>query len=100
MLRSEKRDRMNFKSFVRGVLSKQVGDLSTEDATSFGETFAILLDARTDLHFDLPSFQNRLSEEVRRIHEDDPQGSHEVINWLCSMFPFISFIHLPSSTSQ
>jgi hypothetical protein len=85
----EARDRMIFKSFVYGVLSNQVGDLPTEDATSFRETLAILLDVRTDPHFDLPSSQNQLSEEVRRIHRDDPQGSHEVVNRLHSVFPLI-----------
>jgi hypothetical protein len=86
----EARDRMNFKSFVYGVLLNQVGYLPTEDATSFRETLAILLDVvRTDPHFDLPSSQNQLSEEVRRIHRDDPQGSHEVVNRLHSVFQFI-----------
>jgi Family of unknown function (DUF6535) len=85
----EMRDRMNFKSFVYGVLSNQVGDLPTEDATSFRETLAILLDSRTDPHFDLLSSQDQLSEEVRRIYQDDPQGSREVVHRLLSMFPFI-----------
>jgi Family of unknown function (DUF6535) len=85
----EARDRMNFKSFFYGVLSNQVGDLPTEDAMSFRETLAILLDVRTDPHLDLPSSQNQLSEEVRRMHRDDPQGSHEVVNRLHSIFPFI-----------
>ncbi|KAF8495878.1 hypothetical protein F5888DRAFT_503649 [Russula emetica] len=83
------RDRMNFKSFVYGVLSNQVDDLPTEDVTSFRETLAILLDARTDPHFDMPSSQNQLSEGVRRIHQDDPEGSREVVNRLLSMFSFI-----------
>jgi hypothetical protein len=85
----ETRDRMNFKSFVRRVLLNQVGDLPTGDATSFRETLAILLDVRTDPHFDSPSSQNRLSEETRRMRQDDPQGSHEVVDRLFSMFPFI-----------
>ena len=85
----ETRDRMNFKSFVYGVLANQVGDLPTEDATSFGETLAILLDVRTDPHFESPFSRDQLSGEVRRIHEDDPQGSREVVNRLLSMFPFI-----------
>ena len=85
----ETRDRMNFKSFVHGVLSNQVGDLPTEDAASFKETLAILLDVGTDHEFNLPPSQNRLSEEVRQIHQDDPQGSREVVDRLLSMFPFI-----------
>ncbi|KAF8487749.1 hypothetical protein F5888DRAFT_1758882, partial [Russula emetica] len=60
------RDWMNFESFVYGVLSNQVGDLPPEDATSFRETLAILLDARNDPHFDLDSSLNRLSEGVDR----------------------------------
>jgi hypothetical protein len=83
------RDRMNFKSFVNGVLSNQVDNLPTEDATRFRETLAILLDVRTDPHFDLTLSQNQLSEEVRRIHQNDPQGSREVVLRLLSMFPFI-----------
>jgi hypothetical protein len=106
----ETRDRMNFKSFVHGVLSNQVGDLPTEDATSFRETLAILLDARADPDFDFPSSQNQLCGEVRRIHQDDPQGSREVVDRLRSMFPFIPppfpvpmiqsapFPHFPTST--
>jgi hypothetical protein len=85
----EARDRMNFKSFVYGVLSNQAGNLPTEDATSFRETLAILLDVRTDPHFDSPPSQSRLSAEVARIYEDDPQGSHEVVDRLHSMFSFI-----------
>ena len=82
-------DRMNFKSFVYGVLSNQVGDLPVVDATSFRETLAILLDVRTDPDFDLPSSRSRLTAEVIRIHQDDPQGNRDVVNGLLSMFPFI-----------
>ncbi|KAI0264565.1 hypothetical protein BGY98DRAFT_1192090 [Russula aff. rugulosa BPL654] len=85
----EKRDQMNFKSFVRGVFSNQVRDLSTEDATSFRETLAILLDVRTDPYFDLRSSRYQLSDIVRRIYQDDPQGSHDVVNILHSLFSFI-----------
>ena len=94
---AETRDRMNFKSFVYGVLSNY---LPPEDATSFRETLAILLDVRTDPHFDLPSSQNRLSEEVRRIQQDDPQGALDVVNRLLLMFPFIPLpvtMNLPAS---
>src|SRR6266849_2196962 len=55
----ETRDRMNFKSYVYGVLSNQMGDLPREDATCFRETLAILLDVETDP--DLPLFPPRLS---------------------------------------
>jgi hypothetical protein len=91
----ETRNRMNFKSFVHGVLSNQMGDLPTEDATSFRETLAILLDVRTDPNFDLISSRIQLYEEVRRIQEDDPQGSREVVNRLLPVFPSI----IPSSPS-
>jgi hypothetical protein len=82
----ETRDRMNFKSFVYGALSNQVGNLPTEDATSFRETLAILLDVGTNPYFDLPSSQNQLSEEVRWIQQDDPKGSLDVVNRLLLMF--------------
>ncbi|KAI0269505.1 hypothetical protein BGY98DRAFT_1014373 [Russula aff. rugulosa BPL654] len=85
----ETRDWMNFKSFVYGVLSNQVGDLPMEDATSFRETLAILLDVRTDPRFDLPSSQNQLFEKVSRMYQDDPRGSHYVVRRLLSIFPFI-----------
>jgi hypothetical protein len=85
----ETRDRMNFKSYVYGVLSNQAGDLPTEDATSFKETLAILLDIRSDPQFDRETSQNQLSEEVGRIRRDDPEGSREVVNRLHSIFPFI-----------
>jgi hypothetical protein len=84
------RDRMNLKSFVYGVLSNQVGDLPTEDATSFKKTLVILLDARNESH-DADSdtkFQRRLSGEVVWIQQHDPQGSAEVVGKLRSMFLF------------
>ena len=80
------RDRMNFKSFVDGVLSGQVGDPPTDD---FKETLAILLNVGTDVDFESGRSRVRLSYHVKRIQEDDPQGSHEVVNKLCSMFPFL-----------
>jgi hypothetical protein len=81
-----KRDHMNLKSFVYRVLSKQVVG---EDATSFKETLANLLDVIDDADFDTNNSQNRLSEEVRWIQEADPQGSHEVVAKLYAMFPFL-----------
>ena len=47
------RNRMNFKSYIYGVLSNQVGGLPIKDATSFKETLAILLGEITNPHFDL-----------------------------------------------
>ena len=87
------RDRMNFKSFVYGVLSNHPGDLPIEDATSFKETLAILLDARYDAHFDTNFYtiisRNRLCEEVGWIQQNYPQGSREVVAKLRSIFPFL-----------
>ena len=84
----DERKRINLKSFVYGVLSNQQGDLPTEDATSFKETLGILLDVENDASFDT-NFQNRLSEVVNRIHEDDLEDSHDVVRKLRTMF------HLP-----
>jgi hypothetical protein len=78
------RKRMNLKSFVYGVLSNQ-GDLPTEDAASFKGTLGILLDVENDANFDA-NFQSRLSEEVERIHQDDPEDSHDVVYKLRTMF--------------
>src|SRR6266478_2658108 len=86
------RDRMNFKAFVYGVLSNQAGDLPI---VSFKETLAILLDVRTDrgtdIHFDMITSRNRLSEEVRWLQQGDPQRSNAVVGRLRSesMFPFL-----------
>jgi uncharacterized protein DUF6535 len=64
------RDQMNLNSFVYGVFSGQVDDLSTEDALCFKKTLAILLDVRTDPHFASVISRDRLSTEVRRNRED------------------------------
>jgi hypothetical protein len=76
---------MNLKSFVYGVLSNQEGDLPTEDATSFKETLAILLNVENNADFHT-NFQAKLSQEVERIHEDDPEGSGDVVHKLRTMF--------------
>jgi hypothetical protein len=87
-----KRDHMNLKSFVYGVLSNRVGDLATH-TTSFKETIAILLDVRNGAHFDTnfatTDAKNRLSTEIAWIHQDDPQGSREVVDKLRPIFPFL-----------
>ncbi|KAF8476442.1 hypothetical protein DFH94DRAFT_846471 [Russula ochroleuca] len=82
---ANKQTRINLKSFVYGVLSNQEGDLPTEDAASFKETLAILLDVENDANFET-NFQTRLSEEVERIHQDDPEDSHDVVHKLRTMF--------------
>ena len=83
------RDQMVFKSFVCGVLSNRVSHLSTKDATSFNETLAILLGERTDGHnyFATTEWQIRLSDEVGRILQYDPEGGLEVFNRLQLIFP-------------
>jgi hypothetical protein len=91
---SDIRNRMNLHSFACGVLPIQDGD-STQDAASFKETLAILLDLdeESDANFET-NFRNRLSDEVQQIHRDDPEGNGDVVNNLCTMFPFLSE-HLP-----
>jgi len=86
------RDRMSFKSFVYGVLSStnQAGEFPTE---SFKETLAILLDVRTgqgtDVHFDMVTSKNRLSQEVEWLKRDDPRRSYEAVNRLRLVLPFL-----------
>jgi Family of unknown function (DUF6535) len=95
----ETKNRINLKSFVHGVLSNQEGDLPTEDETSFKETLAILLDVGSDAHFDTDIQIQRLSEEVGRIHHDDPEGSANIVNKLHAMFPFLPE-HFPQPQPQ
>ena len=83
------REQMILKSFVNGALLPH-HDLSAENATSFKETLKILLGAlRTDGHeyFTTLDWKNRLSEEVRRIQQYDPQGGFELFNRLRLVFP-------------
>ena len=83
-------DQMNFKSFVNGALPDHVPrhELSTEDATSFKETLAILLGISTDSYdFTTPDWQTRLSEEVGRIQRYDRRGGVKVFDKLRSVFP-------------
>ncbi|KAI0268968.1 hypothetical protein BGY98DRAFT_1101359 [Russula aff. rugulosa BPL654] len=78
--------RMNFKSYVYGVLSSsnEVDDLPIE---SFKETLAILLNVQTgqetDVHFTTDTSRNRLSEEVGRLQRND------VVYRLQLVFPFL-----------
>ena len=81
-----RRDHMNLKSFVYGVLSDQVGDLPTE---SFKETLATLLNVGTDVNLERDHSQICLSDQVRWIQREDPQGCRKVVDQLCSMFPFL-----------
>ena len=82
------RNRMNFKSFVYGVLSSPVGDFPTDD--SFKETLAILLDVGTDVNFERDHSRGQLIDQVEWVQQDDPQDSREVVDKLRSMFPFLS----------
>ena len=95
---SDTKNHMNLKSFMNGVLSTQEGDLVTQDATSFKDTLVILLDVEIDADFDT-NFQSRLSEEVEWIHQDDPEGSGDVVNKLHVMFPFLPD-HFPPPHAQ
>ena len=65
-------------------------DLPTDP---FKETLAILLDVRTgqgtDVHFDMVTSKNRLSEEVGWLQHDDHQCSYDVVNELHLVFPFL-----------
>ena len=87
----ETKNRLNFKSFVNGVLSNQEGNLPTEDLKTFKETLAILLDVGSDAHFAETDIQSRqrLSEKVGWIHHGDPEGSGDVVDKLRAMFPFL-----------
>ena len=91
---------MNFISFVNGALPDQetYRDLSAEDATSFNETLAILLDVTANRHdyFTNPGWETRLSEEVERMQEHDPEGASEVFDKLRLVFPSlppVTFVH-------
>jgi hypothetical protein len=92
------RDQMNFKSFVYGALPNSANHLSTEAATFFNETLAILLDVGTDNHiyFTTPDWQIRLSEGVGRIQSYDPEGAREVFDRLHSESIFRSPSAAPS----
>jgi uncharacterized protein DUF6535 len=91
-------DHINLKSFVHGVLSNQVGDLPTEDTTSFEEALEILLDAQTDDHIDT-NFQSRLSAEIRRMQEDRSAITDNVVDKLRSIFPFLLEAPAPSTSN-
>ena len=94
---TDTRHHMNLSSFVYGVLSDQEGDPPTEDTTSFKETLAILLDVGYDAQFETNNARNRLIEEVEWIRLDNPEGSHEVVNRLQTIFLFSLTDPLPPS---
>ncbi len=92
------RDHINLKSFVYGVLSNQVGDLPTEDTTSFKETLVILLNAQTDDQI-YTNFQSWLSAEFPRMREDHFAITDDVIDKLRSMFPLLFEAPAPSASN-
>ena len=76
-----KRDHMNLKAFVYGLLLGEESDLSAELATSFTETLEILMDS-----FNRTTFQTQLSALIGRIERDTIEGSGEVVDKLRQMF--------------
>ena len=76
---------MNLKSFIDGVPAAPV---PTEDATTFKDTLAILLDVQPDNNFDR-NFQSRLSAEIQKMREGNFAFSDDVVDRLHSMFPFL-----------
>ena len=84
------RDQMNFKAFVIGVLPHDPpSNLSTEDVALFKETLAILLKEGTynQNHSGNSDWQDRLSEEIGRIHQRNPDDGREVFDRLHAIFP-------------
>ena len=81
-----KRDHMNLKAFVYGLLLGDEGDLSAEHATSFTETLAILMDAGIQSPFNRDIFQTQLSALIGRIERDTTEGSGKMVENLRQMF--------------
>jgi hypothetical protein len=81
-----KRDDMNLKAFVYGLLLGHDGDLPVEHATTFTETLAILMDAGSQSPFDRTKFQDQLSALIGRIERDTAEGSGEMADKLRQMF--------------
>ena len=81
-----KRDHMNLKAFVYGLLLGEEGDFSAEHATSFTETLAILMDAGIQSPFNRTIFQTQLSALINRIEQDTTEGSGEMVDKLRQMF--------------
>ena len=97
----DRRNRMNIKSFVRGVFSNQVGELPTEYATSFNETLAVLLDMDVENDADFErNFQTRLSQVVDQLHRDDTEDNGDVVHRLRTMFRLPIPSTDPSSHAQ
>jgi len=75
--------------FVYQVLSNQPGDLPTEDAMSFRETCAILLDQRDDPDFDRETSRRPLFKVVELMQRSDYEVAREIVDKLRSIFPFL-----------
>jgi hypothetical protein len=84
------RAQMNFKSFVYGLHPNDADHLSTEDARSFKNTLAILLNVRND-NPTIADLQPQLSEAVGRVQQyDHNEGAPDVLGRLQSVFPSLS----------
>ena len=81
------RDHMNLKAFVYGLLSGQEGNLSTEHASTFTETLAILMDAGIQSPFNRTIFQTQLSALIGRIEGDTTtEGRGKMVDKLRQVF--------------
>ena len=94
-----KREHMNLKAFVYGLLLGHDGDLPVEHATTFTETLAILMDAGIQSPFDRTKFQNQLSALIERIEQDTTEGSGEMAETLHQMFEYFLPAPAPGSGS-
>jgi hypothetical protein len=92
---------MNLKAFVYGLLSGPEGELPREDAISFTETLAILMDAGIERPYDRDKFRNQLSALIGRIELDTTEGSGEIADKLRRIFkdfdPTLAPAHVPVS---
>ena len=84
-----RRDRMNLKSFLYGVLSNDSNHVGDPTEDGFKETLATLLNVGTDVEFERIHSQILLSDQLRWIQHDDPEDSREVVEKLRMMFPFL-----------
>ena len=79
---------MNVGSFVYGVISNPVGGPPPNE--SFKKTLAILLDVTDfDDNFDLIPSQDKLTEAVQWMYDDNPQRSREIFDKLNPIFRFL-----------
>jgi len=93
-------DQMNLKAFVYGVLAHLEADLPAEQATSFTETLAILMDAGTQSPFDRTKFQEELSVLIGQTVQDGTARSFEVVGKLGRMFADVFPASTPAAARQ